>query len=99
MKTFALLIVMFFIGALPVTASDRFITKIKLPTGQVAVVSEGEFEARSVGSFSVRLYQAASAGDETTFFSSGLIHARDGGGPGHGLPGHHARRGAREARG
>jgi len=78
MKAFTLLIVMFFIGALPVTASERFIAKIKLPSGQVVVVSEGEFEARSTGSFSVQLYQAASVGDETTFFSSGLIRSRDG---------------------
>ena len=35
-------------------------------------------EARSIGSFSVRLYAAAAASDATTFFVSGLIHARDG---------------------
>lgn len=56
----------------------RFITKLKLPTGQIIVVAEGDFEARSIGSFSARLYEAASAQDETTFFTSGLIHLRDG---------------------
>ncbi|MBU1138392.1 MAG: PliI family lysozyme inhibitor of I-type lysozyme [Proteobacteria bacterium] len=59
-------------------AQDRFITKIKLPSGQTAVVAEGDFEARSTGSFSVRLYEAASPPDETTFFTSGLIRLRDG---------------------
>lgn len=57
---------------------DRFITKLKLPTGQVIVVAEGDFESRSIGSFSVRLYDAAPVQDETTFFLSGLIHFRDG---------------------
>jgi hypothetical protein len=41
-------------------------------------VTEGDFEARSIGSFSVRLYEAVVAPDDTTFFISGLIHARDG---------------------
>ena len=58
--------------------SDRFITKVKLPSGQTAVVAEGDFEARSTGSFSVRLYDAAPTEDETTFFTAGLIRARDG---------------------
>jgi len=57
---------------------DRFITKVKLPSEQTAVVAEGDFEARSIGSFSVRLYDAAPPGDETTFFTAGLIRARDG---------------------
>jgi hypothetical protein len=63
---------------LPAMAADRFTIKVKLSSGQTVVVSEGEFEARSIGSFSIRLYEAATAGDETTFFSSGLIRGRDG---------------------
>jgi hypothetical protein len=59
-------------------AEDRFVSKLTLPTGATVVVAEGDFEARSIGSFSVRLYEAASAEDETTFFVSGLIHSRDG---------------------
>lgn len=58
--------------------SDRFIKKLTLPTGQMIVVAEGEFEARSIGSFSVRIYDVAPAQDETTFFIAGLIHLRDG---------------------
>lgn len=77
MKTL-LAIVMLLTATLPAMAAGRFITKIKLPSGQTVVVAEGEFEARSIGSFSVRLYQAASSADETTFFSSGLIRSRDG---------------------
>ncbi len=59
-------------------ASDRFIKKVKLPSGQTTVVAEGAFEARSIGSFSVRLYEAAPPEDETTFFTAGLIRAREG---------------------
>lgn len=57
---------------------DRFIKKIALPTGQTVVIAEGEFEARSIGSFSVRLYEAAPPEDQTTFFSAGLIRSRNG---------------------
>lgn len=56
----------------------RFIDRIRLPSGQTVVVAEGEFEARSIGSFSIRLYASAEKQDETTFFQDGLIHARDG---------------------
>jgi hypothetical protein len=59
-------------------AQDRFISKLTLPTGQTVVIAEGDFEARSTGSFSVRLYEAASAPNETTFFISGFIGSRDG---------------------
>jgi hypothetical protein len=34
-------------------AQDRFVVKLELPMGETVVVAEGEFEARSVGSFSV----------------------------------------------
>jgi hypothetical protein len=59
-------------------AQDRFVAKLRHPTGKTVVVAEGDFEARSIGSFSVRLYEAAAAPDQTTFFTSGLVHARDG---------------------
>lgn len=78
MKKLLFIIVFVLISSQNAIASDRFIKKLKLASGQTAVISEGEFEARSVGSFSVRLYQAAPADDETTFFISGLISARDG---------------------
>ena len=42
------------------------------------MVAEGDYEARSIGSFSVRVYDAAPPADETTFFKAGLVHARDG---------------------
>jgi hypothetical protein len=59
-------------------AQERFVSKLKLPTGETVVVAEGDFEARSIGSFSIRLYEAAAAPDDTTFFIAGLIRPRDG---------------------
>lgn len=59
-------------------APERFVAKIALPSGQTVVVAEGDFEARSIGSFSVRLYAQAEPPDATTFFTSGLVRPRDG---------------------
>lgn len=56
----------------------RFLSQLQLSSGETVVVAEGDKEARSTGSFSVRLYDAAEPADATTFFSSGLIEARDG---------------------
>jgi Periplasmic lysozyme inhibitor of I-type lysozyme len=67
-----------FAASVDAVAQDRFVSKLRLPTGKTIVVAEGDLEARSMGSFSVRLYEAAAAEDETTFFISGLVHARDG---------------------
>jgi hypothetical protein len=66
--------------ALPLhaVAQDGFVARLVLPAGQTVVVAEGAGEARSIGSFSVRLYRAAPPPNETTFFAAGLIHARDG---------------------
>ncbi len=58
----------------------RFVQKLALPSGQTAVIAEGDFEARSIGSYSVRIYskQNVQLNDDTTFFSSGVISPRDG---------------------
>jgi hypothetical protein len=77
-KLFSLILILITSGTLYAAESERFITKLKLPTGETVMVAEGELEARSIGSFSIRLYDAAAPGDETTFFRSGLIRPRDG---------------------
>lgn len=61
-------------------ANERFVQKVAIQTGLVAVVSEGDFEARSIGSYTVRVYFDPSAGEgnETTFYAAGLVRARDG---------------------
>jgi hypothetical protein len=69
---------LFLAASVQAAAQDRFVSKLTLSTGKTAVVEESDFEARSIGSFSVRLYEAAAAPDETTFFISGLVRARDG---------------------
>lgn len=77
-KLVAAALILFTPLALHASDAERFITKAKLPSGQTVVVAEGDFEARSTGSFGLRLYDAASPGDETTFFVAGQIRARDG---------------------
>jgi hypothetical protein len=77
-RLLALAVVLNASAALHAAEPNRFVMKLKLPSGQTAVVAEGDFEARSIGSFSVRLYKAAPPEDETTFFTAGLILARDG---------------------
>lgn len=61
-------------------SGPRFVQKLALPGGFVAVVAEGDFEARSIGSYSVRVYtnESAQPGDDTTFFAAGLVRERDG---------------------
>lgn len=57
---------------------DRFSDRLTLASGETIVVEEPEYEARSIGSFSVRVYAPAGSGDATTFFKSGIVRARDG---------------------
>lgn len=63
-----------------VQAGDRFVQKLALPGAQALVVAEGDFEPRSIGSYSVRLYAAESVpvGDDAGFFTAGLVRARNG---------------------
>ena len=59
--------------------TGHFVQKLALPSGPTVVVAEGDFEARSIGSYSVRVYtQSAQANDDTTFFSAGIMRPRDG---------------------
>ena len=63
-----------------VQAGLRFMRKLALPGQRTLVVAEAELEARSTGSYSVRLYSTAQSlpGDDSTFFVAGLVRARDG---------------------
>lgn len=78
MRAWVTAIVLLLAASVHAAAQERFVSKLTHPTGKTVVVAEGDFEARSIGSFSVRLYEAAAAPDETTFFVSGLVRARDG---------------------
>ena len=58
---------------------DRFIQKIRLPSGQTLLIAEGEYEPRSIGSFSVRVYEKAALPiNETAYFIAGLVRYREG---------------------
>ena len=61
-------------------AAERFVQPVPLTKGLVAVVAEGDLEARSIGSYTVRAYFDAEAGpgNETTFYAAGLVRPRDG---------------------
>ena len=79
-RTILLLIYALF-AATTVSANDgseRFIERFDLANGQSVIVEEGILEARSIGSFTIRLYAAAPPGDDTTFFLDGLVVARQG---------------------
>ncbi len=58
--------------------SERFVRQLELPSGQMLRVAEGEQEPRSIGSFSVLLYDILPGRPETRLFVSGLVVPRDG---------------------
>ncbi len=60
-----------------VLADDRFVRKLPVAGGRALVIAEGDDEARSLGSYSVRLY-AAKGGDAPIFYVDGALLARDG---------------------
>ena len=78
--TFALLSLVDVALANDATADERFVQRVTIEPGLVAVVAEGDFEARSIGSYSVRVYSDPRTipGNETTFYVAGLVVARDG---------------------
>src|SRR5512147_2481873 len=63
-----------FAASAAVASADRFVQKLALPDGQAVVVAEGDLEARSIGTYTVRLYSS----DDTTRYLSGVIAVRDG---------------------
>ncbi len=65
-------------ASLDAAAADRFVQKIALRSGQTAVVAEGEFEPRSTGSYSVRLYSGKNPRFPTDNFLAGVIQERQG---------------------
>jgi hypothetical protein len=80
MKSIIALVAVVLFSATLHAGVHRFVRKVKLPSELTAVVAEGDFEARSIGSFTVRLYSTENAqpGDDTTFFVGGVICERDG---------------------
>ena len=56
----------------------RFVQSIDLPDGRVAAVAEGDFEPRSIGSFSVRMYSAVTPDFPFDDFQAGIVSPREG---------------------
>ena len=52
--------------------------EVYLPSGELAVVSEGNHEPRSVGSYTLRIYSAANPEFPYDNFIVGIIRPRDG---------------------
>ena len=59
-------------------SSDRYVKLHRLPTGQVAVVAEGDLEPRSTGSYTVRIYSNQRPEFPVDDFICGIVQARAG---------------------
>jgi len=57
--------------------SDRYVNRCKMSIGLTAVIAEGDYEPRSIGSYSVRIY-GVNPKYSTDNFLCGIIKARDG---------------------
>ena len=70
----------FVLAQAPLSAADveRHVESVRLPTGQVVVVAEGDLEPRSIGSYSLRLYSGRAPEFPTDDFVAGVIRPRDG---------------------
>ena len=63
-------------------AEGRYVKKIRISKELTAVVAEGDFEPRSIGTFTVRFYRAdddeAKRGLDVDDFAGGILMERDG---------------------
>ena len=59
-------------------APSRYSQQLTLPGGKVILVTEGDQEAVSAGSYSIRLYAGFEPRFPTDDFLSGLVRSRDG---------------------
>ena len=73
-RWFGVCLLVFGPGLSAAESNDRFVRELALPDGRAVVVAEGDLEARSIGSYAVRLYASADA----TSYSDGVILQRDG---------------------
>lgn len=66
-------------AAFAAETDGRFLKKFPIPKSPaVAVVAEGEFEPRSVGSYSLRIYAGSNPERPFDNFLAGMIKPRDG---------------------
>lgn len=59
---------------------QRFVKKIRFPDAkEFVVIAEGEFEPRSIGSYSLRIYSGLNPDFPLDDYVDGLVQSRDGG--------------------
>ncbi|MFP7753944.1 PliI family lysozyme inhibitor of I-type lysozyme [Thermodesulfobacteriota bacterium B35] len=67
-----------YVPAAVAAGGDRFVQKVRLASGSFLAVAEGEFEPRSTGSYTLRLYSGAMPAYPFDDFVCGLVRPRDG---------------------
>jgi hypothetical protein len=74
------LVTAYFALACAAETPQRFVQKLAVSSQLTAVVAEGDLEARSIGSYTVRVYskEGEPTGDDTTFYKTGIVRRRDG---------------------
>jgi hypothetical protein len=59
--------------------NSRFVKKLQVPrSSEIVVVTEGEFEPRSIGSYTLKIYGGGSKQFPTDDFIAGVVRARNG---------------------
>ena len=59
--------------------NSRFVKKLQVPgSTEIVVVAEGEFEPRSIGSYTLKIYGGGSKQFPTDDFIAGVVRARNG---------------------
>lgn len=61
-----------------VPGAERYVESLRLPTGHMVVVAEGDLEPRSIGSYSLRLYSGRNPEFPLDDFVTGVIRPREG---------------------
>ena len=64
--------------AMCASGGERYTEKHQLDAKHTIVVAEGEYEVRSIGSYTIRLYKVLSPEHPTDNFVCGSIRPRDG---------------------
>ena len=58
--------------------AERYVKQHQLDDRHVSMVAEGESEPRSIGSYTVRIYEVLNPASPTDFFVCGVVRPRDG---------------------
>lgn len=80
LKTIVFIVIYFYLvnSALADTADQSRSKTIRLSTGEHVVITEGGYEPRSIGSYSLRVYSASNPRFPYDDFKAGVIRPRNG---------------------